>query len=558
MSIFAKADPTRQPFVMKKPLISVYIPLVCIFVAVFCFWYTFGQYAVDAPMWDDFVLTDFMLRITDTSVSWTEKFRRLFAQHNAHRIVYDRAITYLIYALGGRMDFRLMMLVGNLSLMGILYLFWKTLRPLNLWALVPIPFFLLSLQGYENTFWAMATLQNYSVVFFVLLSAYLLIYQQSIFLALLVAVLATYTSGNGLFAFGLGFAILWLRGFSKKHLLVWILGAVLSIGSYFLGYHSLGREFSAHGFLVFFGFIGSAVAHNTAPGFGLYPAAGLGLALFVAFGIVMGRNIWQNRTQLSNLSLFLLILMALVCISAALVAVSHGQNSPIQEALVSRYKIYSHLAIIAVYLTLINGQASSFRFLPQVASVISIVFFVWAYHHCFPEMSSRRRNATVGAFNYYQNGSCIMGLGHAAALDSVYQLLKKRNLYIQPQILALPKDADSAVIALEISTFQQKLLYYTPLVNTLKLSNTNYPIGFNTPEDGPYWVLKSSTKFYLFNAPYQKSSKKDFLLRGQHFRPGFEFDLHTPLLPTNTYRVGVMVVQNGKSKLYWTAQEVKI
>ena len=79
--------------------------------------------------------------------------------------------------------------------------------------LVPIPFILFQLQLWENTFWGMAAMQNFGIIFFILALLYLISSDKRnhFYLALFVAFLATYTSGNGITIFPVCLVLLVLQ-----------------------------------------------------------------------------------------------------------------------------------------------------------------------------------------------------------------------------------------------------------------------------------------------------------------------------------------------------------
>src|SRR5205823_6463260 len=141
-------------------------------------------------------------------------------------IVYDRLITWLDFSLFGKLNYRHLMVVGNLSLVGLLAIFGlvfgRTLSLDNknlvsqysfsltdcLIYLPPVAFLLLNLSQWENMFWGMAALQNFTVVLWIVGAIYVLSFTQNLPFALLMAIAATLTSGNGILIWPIGFVIL--------------------------------------------------------------------------------------------------------------------------------------------------------------------------------------------------------------------------------------------------------------------------------------------------------------------------------------------------------------
>ena len=551
-----------------KQLINKTLPLILIAIPVIVFWYWFFAFAVDAPMWDDFVLTDFMLRLNENP-SFSEKLRLFFAQHNAHRIVYDRVITYLVWLLTGKMDFRLMMLIGNLSLMGLLGLFWKVFRTegLSAWQFVPVPMLLLTMQGYENTYWAMAALQNYTVLFFVLTSLHCLAVSASgsqagknFTWAIILAILATFTSGNGQMTFFIGILLLIYQRQWRK-LSVWCLAMFPTLGLYFWGYNRLPQElFTSKFFINFFAFNGAAFADSDQ-----YKIAMMvGIVVFVWLAGIFSWKVLlpllNKHTSSAKSSLGVQAWFVFLCITSLLVAASHLKELPIHETLVSRYKIYSHLFLIISYLWLLILLKNHWR---TIATALSIVFGLGfeaaAYYQFFDDMSYRNRDLIITGFNVKHNGTCLMGISHAAAADSVYRKLEAKGLYELPQEIDFPEQiVQPTQIGLNVEEVQRKLLYFTPLVKTLAISNDDYLPLITAPQDGAFVVLRSPTKTFVFNTHQNQNGKKGFFTGGGYYRAGFFTEIHKPLLPPDAYRVGLLVIENGKSRLELTHQQVKV
>ena len=128
-------------------------------------------YATNFPHWDDYAIISFLQKYYNSN-GFVEKLQLIFAQHNEHRIAFTRIVALIIYKLKGNLDFVWMIWVGNMALIGILYLFYKFLKrnALSINYLVSICFMLLQLSLYENTLWGMASVQNFWVILFVLMA----------------------------------------------------------------------------------------------------------------------------------------------------------------------------------------------------------------------------------------------------------------------------------------------------------------------------------------------------------------------------------------------------
>ena len=544
---------------MKKipPILFLLIPIVS-------FWYLFSKYALNAPLWDDFALIDFVIKLHSQPLSFVDKLGLFFAQHNAHRIVYDRVVVYLIYFFSGKLNFVWMMFVGNISLMGLLLVLYKNLKTssLNLWYFVPIPFLLLSLQGYENTFWGMAALQNYSVLCWVAAALYCICNNRSLKWAMFFAVLATFTSGNGMFVFIIGTLVLWIQQAKPKALMAWLLLGTASIFLYFWHYNRLPQEVLSAKFIInFFSFLGAAFADGSA---NYKIPLGIGLLMFLGITFLFFQDVVFSKNEsgkwqisFGQSKLFIYSFIAFLMVSALLVATSHKEGLPMEETLVSRYKIYAHLLMICLYLLLIERQKIKQKVLYGTL-IFAVVFNAYAHFQSFEEMAYRRRDASVSAFNFKYNGSCLMGISHAESTNKIFHNLDSLGLYKVLETIDLPSKTIAENLQLETSFFKTKLPYYTPLVNTVRIENKDLNIDESHADSGSYLVIKSNTKMYLLNAHYNSNGRKGFFTTGKHYRKGFWFEVHEPLFPADIYTLGVLNITNNKSVLALSKVQVAI
>ncbi|MCY7359661.1 MAG: hypothetical protein LH609_19840, partial [Rudanella sp.] len=235
--------------------ITPFLALLLTLLPIVAFWLCWGHLAVNVPKWDDHALKAYLF-YSDQETTFTGKIYQLFRQHNEHRIVLDRFVTWLDFNLFGRLNYLHLMILGNASLLGLLAIFGAvlflsfrgtsgpTMRNPDgvttsgsftwLHYLPPIAFLLFNLSSWENAFWGMAALQNFSVVLFVIWAIYILSFTQNLTGAVILAILATLTSGNGILIWPIGAVLLALQR-RFRPIVVWGIGAAIVIGLYFLG-----------------------------------------------------------------------------------------------------------------------------------------------------------------------------------------------------------------------------------------------------------------------------------------------------------------------------------
>ena len=159
---WAKKIPLSPRKMHWLALLLLGLPFASYWIHLFC-------YAANAPFIDDY---DVILGSTNhfiTTAGLLGKVGALWAQHNEHRLIIPRIIALLQYYILGHINFRHLTLIGNLFWSTSLILIIREHRKraqLPLLFYVPLSFLWFSLVHHENTFWAMAGLQNYGAIFF--------------------------------------------------------------------------------------------------------------------------------------------------------------------------------------------------------------------------------------------------------------------------------------------------------------------------------------------------------------------------------------------------------
>src|SRR5208282_2541490 len=142
----------------------------------------------------------------------TGKVAAVFSQHNEHRVAWLRGVVLTCWAVQGRVDFRTLIWLGNaglITLAAVLVLgSRRSVRWPSLLALIPLAL-LSPIQG-KQMIWAMAAISNYWVLAFAAAALLLLSMgtRATFRWACVLAVLATFTSGQGLLCFPGGLALL--------------------------------------------------------------------------------------------------------------------------------------------------------------------------------------------------------------------------------------------------------------------------------------------------------------------------------------------------------------
>jgi hypothetical protein len=160
-----------------------------------------SKYIVNIPDADDYGVFLGLINGVESDHTFQEKFASFFSLQNEHRPFTARLISLIQFKLSGKLNFTWLMIIGNLFWIGAFIILMKyfklKLGTLSFLGLVVLFF---NLNHWENMYWATGSLQNFGVIFLMLLTFYLLHLKPKYHWgAILIAGLALYTSGNGLY-----------------------------------------------------------------------------------------------------------------------------------------------------------------------------------------------------------------------------------------------------------------------------------------------------------------------------------------------------------------------
>lgn len=192
------------------------------------------RYAQNVPWMDDYEV------VLQTVLDWrhSHSLTVLLNQHTDHRIVWARGIILAYYGLTGGVNFRSLILIGDLQLVvsaGIVAYFVKAYAG-KYWQWLAAIFCLclFDLNTYEAADWATVALQGYGVIMLFLLTLFFW-HLGKIAPAVIFQVLCILSSGNGMIGAGviLGYLLL-LRRWRHAAICGGIMAA--SVTGYFIGY----------------------------------------------------------------------------------------------------------------------------------------------------------------------------------------------------------------------------------------------------------------------------------------------------------------------------------
>jgi hypothetical protein len=374
-----------------------------------------GKYATNIPYADDFdAVLLFMTKFLEAD-SLLAKINLMFSQHNEHRIVLDRVAVLAEWFLLKEVNFRYLLFFGNALLLALFVLLYFTFRrnrthP-SLYFLV-IPFLLFNLKSMDVCFSPMASIANFGGIFFSITSMFLLFnldqsklaYAQRFYLALISAIIAAFSIGNGLLTLLLCLLGLILKNTPTKYLVIWSIVSSLALLIYFKDYHSVQGHPDVIATILtkpdqlishFFILLGNAFGLHSFADYPLTLAAGFVVFLFFLYCLLL-QDIYKQHLFYTSVLIYLVLSCAMTSLSRA----GFGAT----QALASRYQIYSSLTFIFLYLVILHSSFFSEKIV-KVMGFIFFIFFVSNYliagYSDQKAIADRCENLNSGASSFY-------------------------------------------------------------------------------------------------------------------------------------------------------------
>lgn len=552
----------KRFFPLTATLFLILVP------AAIYFW-IWDYLAVNIPKWDDHAFKMFLLNLRDEN-SIGGYLQQIFSQHNEHRIALTRLITWLDALIFGSLNFRHLMLAGNLLLL-IIPVIWGIILHQNkkpLYSLIPVPFLWLTLAHWENMYWGMAAVQNFGIVALFVLTCFLLTQNKNKYLisAIITAFLTVYASGNGLLILPIGCVLLFTAN-RRKHLGIWVGMSIALVILYFIGFEypsETNPENKANlaqfirGYMIFLGSAAEAFPFQNKQFISLL----LGSILFlVAVSIVFTSifRLWRSRYEeeaLKKADLFCLGI-CLFILGTAFIVVYGRAGFGMETLLTSRYKIYSFLLLLIGYLYVVIPIKGSFLY-PYVSGItaLTIIYNILSFHYHLADATNLRKYLTTSKFNWtYDNKE----LRDTAREKPGGDIVAEENLFYN-KWLPLLKEADKNGFAGD--TAQMDRIYKNTGISSdsaaIFISNQTYR-SQRLQDSGVYVVLNSEDRFYLYPTYRRRNpSRKTLFLKQQYFEAGFSNNISMEGMAPGNYRLGIIWQQGDKTGIQFHSDSIKV
>jgi hypothetical protein len=410
--------------------------LIAITLVIGCYFFILYQYSVNIPFWDDYSHLKVIVDIIDSN-SFIEKIKLLFSLHNEHRIVFARLITLADLILTREVNFFTLIILGNLSLLGIaevLFLNFSRGRSQDFrWRTIyflPAILLIFNLSYFEASLWALAALSSLAVIFLSFLCIFILVRSLEcrswwIWPAFFLGVLATFTQGNGLLVLYVGIFLLILQNkFTTS--IYWAIGTAITSLLYFYHYKSL--DFSPNE-------IGISSAFGAVLNYLILFLGSWSNIPFIVGIFSLGLFIWLILAGLYRKNIALFGFLTFIFLSALAVASSRYELG-IDQALSSRYKIYSLLFFAIIYLSIFEFLEKPWiaKFLRKFPIFLAMLLGINVYitAEACDAMKARKLMLTDGLIAWQQQGKGLTHWDKNIANKIIYKAIQQK-IYHPPK-----------------------------------------------------------------------------------------------------------------------------
>jgi len=496
------------------------------------------QYSVDVPLSDDYdAVLGFMNSFLQTE-NFGKKLGLLFAQHNEHRIVFDRIVFLVQYFIFGKTNFKHLILFGNAGwILTVLILVFQQKKELNLPLiyLLPVPYILLAFVHWTNMFFAMASIQNYWFILFSVLFLLCLTKNRLVGACLLFPV-ALFTSGGGVVLYPLG-NIYWLLQKRRRHLIIFFISSTTLMLTYFYGYHTPSQHPSIIGS---FNNLEQTIIYFFALWGGMIPSRELALLTgFTSFALSIAFAI--KRTE-SDFICLMLGLVSLIAVTASLARSGFG----VEQAIESKYTMYSLLAWACTYLLIIVSVKNSNILAKRVLLVtltLSVLFssgFLLKYEASsfFVQLQIERTNSLVAFIKHKDRVAQILLTSEELG---IYEY-KDVPLY-SPDELYSDEFHPNSDFSGSIDVYNGSYIAGWALIPAMNAANSNI---FILLTDGARTFKLKTLR--VFRPDVSRAHNNMF----QHEVSGYQSFIDSYEIPPGSYRLGILVENGDKRAVTWS------
>ena len=398
-----------RPFNIVLATLSL-IPLYLLFSLI-------KEYSLNLPFLDDY---DAILNFLNSWDNSNNKIELLFSQHNEHRIFSSKIIYLLYYFLFHKINFLVIIILGNLQLLsiaGLLSYFSIKFLDKN-WgiAMLIISICLFDPSNYDNNNFAMAGMQNYGVVLFFLASLFFytktLENKYAIFWSVFFQFLCAFSSGSGIIG-GFILVLFNLIYGNKKSLITSVVSFIVFTSAYFYSYHSAPSTLTGKsiGDAIYF-FLNLSGSHFGYEDRVVISILSICILIFLSFfkrGLLFEKKIG---------AIFALLAFIILSMGTASLFRSGGKEGIEHDSYASRYLIYPHLFTALIFL-LLCYKLKEYKYNRIILLTLSLLFIkAYKSNYEYGENGFARTNYRL--LNLVQSESGLSNTGYRLSNTNYY------------------------------------------------------------------------------------------------------------------------------------------
>jgi 4-amino-4-deoxy-L-arabinose transferase-like glycosyltransferase len=410
---------------------------------------------------------------------------------------------------------------------------------ISLWALLPLPFVLLSAYIYENSLWAMCSFENNDVCVFLCWSIFLIFSNNpnktKFYLGLFLLGCALICNGNGILAFivvGLGLAYQ-----QRWQELIIVLATLLVLkflflsNSYYKTPNSISTTISSFSILVG-GFLKTDSLNI------IIKLMGFLIILFIAFSslfyiIKLSKDVFELN----------IILIALFCLGSlfgvALFRDVTTSNFP------DRYRLYPQLLLICVYLLLIKKFSYRSKGLMLFSAIFGLLYFLHSYYVSFPNIIQGHQKRLLSSVNLAHNGSTLNGSFYRLYFDQTINFYRKNKAYTFEKPIFNIKNAEVSTDKISFTSEETKqgFAFYFKNIDSKNIDKAH----------GYFISLENANHQFYFLPLYHTRNSLKKVLFGEDFLGNDAFGMVANAeIPADTYQVGLVSTIDSSPKYFKT------
>ena len=414
--------------------------------------YLLNQTIINFPSWgDDFLFVELIEHYQKDS--WRDFWGFLFKPHNQiHILFFGKVFTLFAYLIFGSLQFKYIILLANLLLLGIATLFYKYLQAqkYNSAHFISMTCILFAPMASIDQYNLIGVLQHTGSLFFLTLIAYLATSRKRSVIMCIVAVFYPLVSTEGWAILPLLTMYMYLTKHPLKKLMLLLCMVGISIFGYFLAQHPQPEESKSVINILFQTPIAllSFLGNTTWP---ISDSYKIGLnAVWGAILVFLSLYFLRKNKQWEMPGLLWLQILA----TGAMICIGRSQGNSITTLILSeRFYSYASFAMIGTYLLGIpHFNKSSIRL--NLILIFSCLYFFGSLYYWTKRQDALHNRLRADLTNAYRSASL---LNYPAAPEQIRMLMEAKYFQVDKEaLLSCPRENPTKFQALKNYSLEER------------------------------------------------------------------------------------------------------